>query len=123
MTPTQQLAAELAMSKAEAQSLRDGLQALVDYCASSKFAADPMVNVQDIFLRVHEAQANATDAANAAWSNEVGPKPEAGERGWQCPQCRTPLFESQSWTNTEARSQQRMYDHWRSEHRIEEAAA
>jgi hypothetical protein len=52
MTPTQQLAAELAMSKAEAQSLRDGLQALVDYCASSKFAADPMVNVQDIFLRV-----------------------------------------------------------------------
>ena len=49
---------ELELKAKQNEILQEGLQDLLRYVQSSKFAADPMVNSSDIILRINEIKAD-----------------------------------------------------------------
>jgi len=111
------LQAEIAQQKAEIESYVQSMRALQDYMHSQKFAEHPYVNVTDIVLWARQALDAGSYASEAAWVNEVGPKPVASPRGWACPDCRAPLQDHEIWNDTDARAAERMRLHWREMHR------
>ena len=49
---------ELELKAKQNEILQEGLQDLLRYVQSNKFAADPMVNSSDIILRINEIKAD-----------------------------------------------------------------
>lgn len=121
------LQADLAVKTAEFQALKDGLEMIRAYVASDKFVAEPYVNIGDIGLRVLETLHTAECAGQDAYRNAVGPKIGTGyfttmaygqhatSNGYHCPDCHEPL--PGDWNDTDARANERMRQHWISEHK------
>ena len=108
------LQAELAARTAEVAALREGYDAMISYMHSSKFHSDPYVNVTDVVTGLRQASWNAFQAADAAYINEVGPRPEASTTGWRCPECRDSLGYA-----SDAKADERMRLHWVATHKKE----
>jgi hypothetical protein len=61
-----ELQMQVAAAEAKLQAIEEGLEDLKRYLHSPKFHGDPMVNIDDIFLRLAETRTAALDAADAA---------------------------------------------------------
>ena len=109
------LQAEIAAQNAEINALREGYQSMIDYMHSSKFSENPYVHVTDVVRGLRQSASNATDASNAAWINEVGPKPEPSNNGYRCPECHELLVVD--WFSTEHFVSERMRNHWIATHK------
>jgi len=69
MNHIERLTRQAASVRAEADALHEGINDLLVYLASDKFASDPTVQVADVQRRLRAASFAALDAADQA--NEV----------------------------------------------------
>ena len=131
------LQAELTSAEAEIEALRTALFDIRAYALSGKYTIDGepgagYVNARDIASRCEEASSNGFAVRTSAYARAVGPQiayggcpyigrttcshePSLRPGGYHCPLCAWDLQSETPWSDTQARADERMYQHYQKE--------